>query len=299
MLLHFRARRASTDHPYHADLQYQRSDHTPVLTNCRTREQGSTTAAAPTASRAWESTPGAPQAVGSCRPLVPRQACRAAGQPRTARPAGWLLGRCPVRRGCGALHPRPLQDVAAGELVVQRVQSVVRDRPWPPGTAHAARHGPHRGPRAPRRQQGGTSHDGHSPALLASPRADEAAALPITGGCVVRPARSVLRPPPTPCWPAVPFPDSVIGRHAPTLARSRRASEGLPSSRHHLPNVPRPLRRGVLGGCTSRVFTASMAFALRDGARLPLLPHTRAHSRRGRLRFDATDRLVAPPSQGL
>ena len=60
-----------------------------------------------------------------------------------------------------------------------------------------------------------------------------------------------------------------------------------------------PSPPGVLGGCTSRVFTASMAFALRDGARLPLVPHTRAHSRRGRLRFDAADRLVAPPSQGL
>jgi hypothetical protein len=118
--------------------------------------------------------------------------------------------------------------------------------------------------------RGGTSHDGHSPALLASMRADEAAALPITGGCVVRPARSVLRPPPTPCWPAVPFPDSVIGRHAPTLARNRRASKGLPSSRRHLPNVPRPLRREVPGGCTSRVFTTSMAFTLRDGTRLPL-----------------------------
>jgi hypothetical protein len=54
--------------------------------------------------------------------------------------------------------------------------------------------------------RGGTSHDGHSPALLASLRADEAAALPITGGCVVLPARAVLRPPPTPCWLAVPFP---------------------------------------------------------------------------------------------
>jgi hypothetical protein len=81
--------------------------------------------------------------------------------------------------------------------------------------------------------------------------------------------------------------------------RSRRASEDLPSSHRHLPNVPRPLRRGVPGGCTSRVFTASMAFALRDGARLSLDPLARAHSRRGRLRFDATDRLVAPPSQGF
>jgi hypothetical protein len=45
---------------------------------------------------------------------------------------------------------------------------------------------------------------------------DEAAALPITGGCVVRPARSVLWPPSTPCWLFAPFPLRVIGRHAPT-----------------------------------------------------------------------------------
>jgi hypothetical protein len=35
----------------------------------------------------------------------------------------------------------------------------------------------------------------------------------------------------------------------------------------------------------SRIFTASMAFALRDGARLSLSPLTRARSRRGRLRL--------------
>jgi hypothetical protein len=67
--------------------------------------------------------------------------------------------------------------------------------------------------------------------------------------------------------------------------RSRRASEGLPSSHRHLPNVPRPLRRGVPGGCASRVFTASMAFTLKDGAQLSLDPLARAHSRRGRLRL--------------
>jgi hypothetical protein len=79
----------------------------------------------------------------------------------------------------------------------------------------------------------------------------------------------------------------VIGPVAPT-ARSadRRAGEGLSSSRHHYPNVPRPLRRGVLRGCTFRIFTASMAFALTLGALLSLSPTSRQGlSRRGRLRL--------------
>ena len=37
-----------------------------------------------------------------------------------------------------------------------------------------------------------------------------------------------------------------------------RAGEGLPSSRRHYLNVPRPVRRSVLGGCDFRFFTASI-----------------------------------------
>src|SRR5690242_12240739 len=55
--------------------------------------------------------------------------------------------------------------------------------------------------------RGGTSTDGtHRAPPLATLRTDEAAALPITGGCVVRPAQPVLRPPPTPTRPAIHFP---------------------------------------------------------------------------------------------
>jgi hypothetical protein len=124
-------------------------------------------------------------------------------------------------------------------------------------TAHAARLDPV--------LRGGPNHHGHSPVLPRTLRTDEAAALPLTGGCVVRPAPAVLRPPPTPTRlpryygrlrrpPGSP-PTSrcrpVIGRDAPT-ARSagRRAGEGFPSSRRHLLSVPRPIRRGVLDGCT-------------------------------------------------
>ena len=50
------------------------------------------------------------------------------------------------------------------------------------------------------------------------------------------------------------------------------AGEGLPSSRRHLLNVPRPLRRGVPRGCASRIFTASMAFTVITAARHCLVP---------------------------
>jgi hypothetical protein len=113
-----------------------------------------------------------------------------------------------ARRATVAAHllPRPLQDIPAEELVVQRVEpssGIGLGRPVQrmlQGTDRVEIF------RLLNAHRGGTSHDGHSPALLASLRADEAAALPITGGCVARPARSVLRPPPTPCWLAVPFP---------------------------------------------------------------------------------------------
>jgi hypothetical protein len=96
----------------------------------------------------------------------------------------------------------------------------------------------------------------------------------LTGGYAVRPAQAVLRPPPTPTRPAIHFPGSpVIGRHAPvTESAGHRAGEGLPSSRRHYRHVPRPIRRGVLRGCASRLFAASMAFALISGARHSLLP---------------------------
>ena len=57
-----------------------------------------------------------------------------------------------------------------------------------------------------------------------------------------------------------------------------RAGEGLSSSRRHYPNVPSPLRRGVPRGCTFRIFTASMAFTLKLGARLSLIPTFRRGS---------------------
>src|SRR5258708_17241532 len=77
------------------------------------------------------------------------------------------------------------------------------------------------------------------------------------------------------------------------------AGEALSSSRRHYPNVPSPLRRGVLHGCTFRIFTASMAFALRHRARHSLAPPVsgRVSQRRGRLHLTLrTVRLHTPRS---
>jgi hypothetical protein len=68
---------------------------------------------------------------------------------------------------------------------------------------------------------------------------------------------------------------------------SAGAETGLSCSHTGGPTVPRPLRRRVLRGCPSQVFTPSMAFAQRHEARLPVAPALAdgASSRRGRLRF--------------
>jgi hypothetical protein len=65
-------------------------------------------------------------ASGSCHRKGPARARRAAGQSRTARRRGWSVGRCRPRRGCGAPAPRPLQDVPAEDLVIERVRPSAR-----------------------------------------------------------------------------------------------------------------------------------------------------------------------------
>ncbi len=57
-----------------------------------------------------------------------------------------------------------------------------------------------------------------------------------------------------------------------TASRRRQAGQGLPSSRRHYLNVPRPIPRGVLHGCTSRIYTASVAFTVNSAARHSLFP---------------------------
>jgi hypothetical protein len=115
-----------------------------------------------------------------------------------------------------------------------------------------------------------------------SVRVNEAAALPITAGCVVlrldRYYGRLRLPPGTPPTSRLHtgYRTALVGGHREPAS----AGEGLPSSRRHLLNVPRPLRRGVPRGCISRIFTASMAFTVNNAARLSLNVY-----RRGRLRL--------------
>jgi transposase len=69
---------------------------------------------------------------------------------------------------------------------------------------------------------------------------------------------------------------TTLGCVEPANLAGHRAGKGLPSSRRHYRNVPRPIRRRVLGGCASRLFTASMALTVISAARLPLPSPTRA-----------------------
>jgi hypothetical protein len=192
---------------------------------------------------------------------------------------------------------RPPQNIPAADLVIQRVEpppGIGLGRPVQRMLQSTDRITYH-----PRSRSGGTSLTGtHRAPPRQTLGTDETAALPITGGYVVRPAQPVLRPPPTPTRPAIHFPrSSVIGRHAPvTQSAGHRAGEGLPSSRRHHRCVPGPIRRGVPHGCPSRLYTASMAFALISGARLSLLPPLRAGPlTTPQASRHATDRIVAPP----
>ncbi len=94
--------------------------------------------------------------------------------------------------------------------------------------------------------------------------------------------------------------DFAKGLYAPIASRAtnRRvgAGEGFPSSRIDHPTVPLPLPRGVLDRCTSRLFAASMAFALNSGARLPLVPAHGASVTRRQDSRHVTDRPVASPT---
>lgn len=93
--------------------------------------------------------------------------------------------------------------------------------------------------------------------------------------------------------------DFADGLYAPIASRAanRRlgAGEGFPSSRIDHPTVPLPLPRGVLDRCTSRIYTASMAFALNSRARLPLAPAHGTSVTRRQDSLDVTDRPVASP----
>ena len=79
---------------------------------------------------------------------------------------------------------------------------------------------------------------------------------------------------------------------APTPSRlaDARTEEGLSSSSLHYLCIPRPLHRGVLDGCTSQGFPASVAFARYTEARLPLAPNAEITPRRVKLTMRQTSR---------
>ena len=127
----------------------------------------------------------------------------------------------------------------------------------------------------------------------------KAGVLPITGGCVVRPAQAVLRPPPSPFRLAAHFP-ALTGYRAP---RSDTISQGAGPGRaspvpvatfqtFHAPYAGRFLEAAAQRAF--RIFTSSMAFALNCRARLLHYPLTTRQAS-----LDAADRLVAPPDRAL
>jgi hypothetical protein len=111
-------------------------------------------------------------------------------------------------------------------------------------------------------------------------------------------SRSAL--PPFTVVPLIGFgaPRPPVGWHPPGL--SAGAETGLSCSHTGCPTIPRPLRRRVLRGCASQLFTPSMAFAQRHEARLPVGPALAdgASSRRGRLRFMLRTGGLHRPSAG-
>ena len=84
------------------------------------------------------------------------------------------------------------------------------------------------------------------------------------------------------------------------IAAGHRAGEGLPSSRRHRADVPRPIRRGVPRGCTPGSSPLPWPSPRIRGARHSLAPTPRAGPlTTPQASRDATDRPLAPPSQGL
>ena len=122
-----------------------------------------------------------------------------------------------------------------------------------------------------------------------------------------RPQRARLRP--RVRLPGLPSVGVLLSPHlvtvlcpAPTPSRQAvvRAEEGLSSSPTDCPCMPRPLHRRVLGGCTSQVFPASVAFAHLCRARLPLVrPWPGGITMRQTSRNAAACRFARRPQDGF
>ena len=162
-----------------------------------------------------------------------------------------------------------LQDVAAGDLVKERMETTI---PILLGTAveHALES------TNPVHTQGaadGPSRYRHSSESFSSFACiDEARALPHVAGLLSRPP-AVLRPAPTPARPPSHFPGSpVIGAHRFPPPRSGGAETGLPSSQDDHPHVQRPIRRRVPQRPLLDPRAPSMAFAAARTGSAPSIP---------------------------
>ena len=78
-------------------------------------------------------------------------------------------------------------------------------------------------------------------------------------------------------------PRPPVGWHPTGLTAG--AETALSCSHDGCANVPHPLRRWVLRGCCSKLFTPSLAFVCSPETRLPVGLLTEGRSRRGRFRF--------------
>jgi len=76
------------------------------------------------------------------------------------------------------------------------------------------------------------------------------------------------------------------------------AGEGFPSCNVHLLTIPSSIPRGVLGRCTSRFFTSSMAFVVSLATRRPLVPF-RAGITRPQGSLNAADWSAAPSNEAF
>ena len=90
---------------------------------------------------AWGSAPSAQAADATSRPATRQPARRAAGSPRTPRHQPRWSCRCPARRCYGAPRSTPAARRPRGKPCLAANGTVVPDRPWPPGKAHAEMRG--------------------------------------------------------------------------------------------------------------------------------------------------------------
>jgi hypothetical protein len=238
------------------------------------------------------STPAAQRAVGS----VPH-AAQSPVRPGTPRPLAAQSARCLFIYASGAgvcldLLPRSCQDVLAVYLVVQRVEPPRRTR----------LRGPIQGSlKFSRFVKGGSSTSGtHQRLPPANPQTKYGSfpprALPRFIGSTSRSdSRSALTHFTVQRLIGLGAPSPPVRWHPTGLTAG--AETGLSCSHDGCANVPLPLRRWVLRGCLSKVFTPSMAFAWIHEARLPVGSLRSPNSRRGRLCFMLRTAGLHPPSR--